>query len=154
MKFCVVKPKWCTHLSHQYFPQTKITGFSDLLENMSTHLKSSRPWLLRRAPPEVALLCSSKRRESNTSLNSCTLKGRAGGRESSVWDRQSVRLATSPEPLVCLYPPTTHEKQHRMQSSKKSPSPKCTSNVIMLAIWAISSADVNQCSCKRIYNPL
>lgn len=110
-------------------------------------------WLLSCVPPEVILLCSSKHREFNTSLSSRTLKGRAGGRESSARDRQSVRLATSPEPLVRLYPPTTHEKQHRMQSSKKSPSPKCTSNVIMLAIWAISSADVNQRSCKRIYNP-
>lgn len=136
------------------FPSNKNNWFFWPAGEYVNPFKVLQAWLLRRAPPEVALLCSSKRWESNTSLNSCTLKGRAGGRESSVWDRQSVRLATSPEPLVCLYPPTTHEKQHRMQSSKKSPSPKCTSNVIMLAIWAISSADVNQCSCKRIYNPL
>lgn len=136
------------------FPSNKNSWFFWPAGEYVNPFKVLQAWLLCRVPPEVALLCSSKCREFNASLNSCTLKGRAGGRESSVWDRQSVRLATSPEPLVCLYPPTTHEKQHRMQSSKKSPSPKCTSNVIMLAIWAISSADVNQCSCKRIYNPL
>lgn len=154
MKFCVVKLKWCTHLSHQYFPQTKITGFVWPAGEYVNPFKVLQAWLLSHIPPEVLLLCSSKHREFNTSLNSRTLKGRAGGRESSVRDRQSVRLTTSPEPLVCLYPPTTHEKQHRMQSSTKSPSPKCTSNVIMLAIWAISSVDVNERSCKRIYNPL
>lgn len=136
------------------FPSNKNNWFSWPAGEYVNPFKVLQAWLLRRIPPEVALLCSSKRREFNTSLSSCELKGRAGGRGSSVWDRQSVRLATSPEPWVCLYPPTTHEKRHRMQSSQKSPSPKCTSNVIMLAIWAISSADVNQCSCKRIYNPL
>jgi len=29
-------------MSRQHFPQTKITGWPDLLESMSTHLKSSR----------------------------------------------------------------------------------------------------------------
>lgn len=136
------------------FPSNKNNWFVWPAGEYVNPFKVLQAWLLNHVPPEVVLLCSSKHKVFNTSLNSCMLKGRAGRRESSMRDRQSVRLASSPEPLVRLYPPTTHEKQHRMQSSKKSPSPKCTSNVIMLAIWAISSADVNQHSCKRIYNPL